>query len=304
MEKIFSRVHYRRNFIALVLVVVAALLLIRFFVLPRQSSTGGDIIPWWTIAASFIESLSVTLLVTLLVAGFIFWATPPELLRFGLRVVGPKDINQMLRASVQSTKSWQFKGACGRYTRAVTLPSLVAAAERDRKARKVSLCLLDPSKDDVCLGYAELRNSLSGRGRKTWTAQQVQEEVIATIVSALQCGESALFDVDIYLVDQYSSFRMDITDDFALITKEDPRDAALRSDAGTDFYNSYKDEYRHVTKQARHLPRLSIQRIGEKVQHATVKQIVNDFGLLSDDKYLQLDESKIIEAINNPNNPY
>jgi hypothetical protein len=127
MDAIFSKPHYRRTFFVVVGLMLALALVIRFFVLPyfapAQSLQGSALL------SALLDNLAVSLFLTVFLGGFVFWLTPAIVKRSAIEVIEPKQINPLLKSAVGATRSWIYKGACGRYTRATTIPKLADAAE-------------------------------------------------------------------------------------------------------------------------------------------------------------------------------
>jgi hypothetical protein len=127
MDAIFSKPHYRRTFFVVVGLMLALALVIRFFVLPyfapAQSLQGSALL------SALLDNLAVSLFLTVFLGGFVFWLTPAIVKRSAIEVIEPKQINPLLKSAVGATRAWIYKGACGRYTRATTIPKLADAAE-------------------------------------------------------------------------------------------------------------------------------------------------------------------------------
>ena len=122
MNEILSKQHYRRTFFGIVALVLLLALVIRFFVLPyfapAQSLTSAALL------GSILDNLVVSLFLAVFLGGFVFWLTPSIVKRSEIEVVAPKQINPLLKSATSATRSWVYKGACGRYTRATTIPKL------------------------------------------------------------------------------------------------------------------------------------------------------------------------------------
>jgi hypothetical protein len=118
MDEILSKQHYRRTFFGVVTLVLALALIVRFFVIPWidpvQKLTGAALL------GSLLDNLVVSLLLAVFVGAFVFWLTPSIVKRSAIEVIAPKQINFLLKSATSATRSWTYKGACGRYTRATT----------------------------------------------------------------------------------------------------------------------------------------------------------------------------------------
>ena len=135
MDEILSKEHYRRAFYLVVLLLLALALVIRFLVLPVYEPTLK--VSETAIAASLLDNLVVSVLVTVAVGSFVFWLRPEIVKKSAIDVVEPKQINRLLKSAAEASNIWIYKGTCGRYTRATTLPKF-----SKRLARPVSAVIL------------------------------------------------------------------------------------------------------------------------------------------------------------------
>jgi len=253
MDEIFSKPHYRRTFFGIVALVLMLALVTRFFVLPyfvpAQALTLAALI------GSLLDNLVISLFLAVLLGGFIFWITPKIVKRSAMEVLAPKQINPLLKGAATATRAWIYKGACGRYTRATTIPKLAEAARTEGIGRDITVCLLNPKNEALCAAYATYRRSLkSASSGVAWNRQAVQEEILATAVTALRFQFSEpLLRIRVFFTDHFSAFRLDISDQYVIVTKEDKEASALRADAGTYFYDSYKDDVRLTERQSKEM---------------------------------------------------
>jgi hypothetical protein len=304
MEEILSKKHYRRSFYIIFALSIIVLALIRIKVLPSiDESISKDIVDF---LSATIETLIVSFFITVSLGTFIFWLTPEIVKKSEIEVIDPKEINPLLKKAITDTKTWIVKGACGRFTRAATIPNLAEAAKHEGIGRDIRICLLDPNNEEVCEEYANYRRSLkSAEPNNPWTKYRVQHEVIATVLSALQYQyKEPLLTITVHLSNSFSAFRLDISDHYAIVTKEDKEASGLRADSGTYFYNSYKDDIRLTERQSREIIHKKPLNISDKTDPDNLKEIIKDTKIVSDQIIENLDMSKILEYINNPKEPY
>ena len=304
MDEIFSKQHYRRTFFGVVALVLALALVIRFFVLPyfspTQALTGAALL------GSLLDSLVVSLLLAVAVGGFVFWLTPAIVKRSAIEVIAPKQINPLLKTAATATRSWVYKGACGRYTRATTLPKLAEAARTEGIGRDITICILNPKNDALCAAYATYRRSLkSGNSGKPWSRQVVQEEILATAVTALRFQFSEpLLRIRVFFVDHFSAFRLDIADQYVVVTKEDKEASALRADAGTYFYDSYKDDVRLTERQSKEMTCCGTLQFADLLDEAKLREALKCADIFDEAKLIDLNMAGLLAAVNTPSDPY
>lgn len=304
MNEILAKQHYRRSFFGIVALVLILALVTRFFVLPyfapTQTLTGAALL------GSLLDNLVVSLFLAVFLGAFVFWLTPNIVKRSAIEVIAPKQINPLLKVATAATRTWVYKGACGRYTRATTMPKLAETARTEGIGRDITVCLLNPKNDSLCAEYATYRRSLKSRDSGTpWTQQVVQEEIVATAITALKYQFSEpLLQIRIFFVDHFSAFRLDISDHFVVITKEDKEASALRADVGTYFYDSYKDDVRLTERQSREMTCCGRLVFDGPVDESKLREAIRCAAIIDETKLLELDLTRLLAAINAPSDPY
>jgi hypothetical protein len=256
MDAILSNQRYRAIFLSSSCVFLIALFLVRYKVLPSFNARLPH--SFTEISAALVEGLITTSIVTIMVAAFIFFATPAVMRVARIEAVEPQAIGALLReASVKSVR-WTLKGGMGRYTRAETLAMLVRVARQSGVRRKIRLILIDPDDERACTGYAIYRNGLFSASKKEpLTAASVRDQILATILATAKVGVSeSMIDVELVLLPIWSVMRIDLSDQYVLITSEDGREPGLRADNGTPFYNTYAKDLDLIARQGRSLPQL------------------------------------------------
>ncbi|WP_180089187.1 MULTISPECIES: hypothetical protein [unclassified Acinetobacter] len=303
MDNILQKGHYRKTFYILIGVILLFSIIVRLFVIPYLA---GSSVSWSTFFTSFFDNFIVTLIITVFIGSFIFWLTPKNAFRAKMEVIEAKEINPTLKSVLASTKCWIYKGTCGRYTRATTIPKLAEAARNSSFGRDITICLLNPSNEKLCNEYAIYRKSLkSANALNPWTKKTVQEEIIATVVVVLKYTYlQPLLRINVYFVDHFSAFRLDISDSYVIVTKEDKEASALKADAGTYFYDSYKDDVRLTERQSKSLGHFPDLVFNENVDESKLRETLShtgffDFSMLSPESI-----QSILLKINDPKDPY
>ena len=152
MDEIFSKQHYRRTFFGIVALLLLLALVTRFFVIPYFEPT--QVLTSSALLGSLLDNFVVSLFLAVFLGGFVFWLTPAIVKRSAIEVIAPRQINPLLKSAASATRNWVYKGACGRYTRATTLPKLAEAARIEGIGRDITICILNPKNDDLCAAYA------------------------------------------------------------------------------------------------------------------------------------------------------
>jgi len=183
---------------------------------------------------------------------------------------------------------------------------LASAAKHEGLGRDIRITILNPNNDLLCKEYATYRRSLkSAKNGHLWTEIKVKEEVIATIVSALRFRhEEPLLRIELYLIDHFSAFRFDISDQYVIVTKEDKEASGLRADSGTYFYDSYKDDVRLSERQSINVNYQGEVPLGSKLTDDKLRTLILEASLIDEAQLSLLDLSAIRESINSPEDPY
>lgn len=304
MENILEKKHYRSIFFLVIGLVLTLAIVIRFLVLPQFDPSLSSNSPKFF--AILLDGFVVSLIVTVIIGSFVFWLTPEIFKKSVMEVISPKDINPLLKKASTDTKSWIYKGACGRYTRATTLPTLAKAARNEGIGRDIRITVLNPQNSKLCEEYATYRRSLkSSNSGSEWTAEKVKEEVIATVILALKFKhEEPLLRIEIFLIDHFSAFRLDISDHYVVVTKEDKEASGLKADEGTYFYDSYKDDVRLSERQSINFRYTGLIPTLDEADEERIKRVILDAELLKENEVNSLNLTNILNSIKSPQDPY
>ena len=235
-----------------------------------------------------------------------FWVTPEIVKKSVMDVIDPKEIGPLLKKATSDSRSWIYKGACGRYTRATTLPTMAKSARQEGIGRDIRITLLDPSNDLLCEEYATYRRSLkSAKNGSRWTKSKVKEEVIATVISALRYKhEEPLLRIEIHLINHFSAFRFDISDQYVIVTKEDSEAAGLKADKSTYFYDSYVDDSRLSERQSKVVSYTKKIPLDGDLTSGNIKGLIVGIGFITESDLQDLDMERVVQNINSPEDPY
>jgi hypothetical protein len=238
----------RRNFVWGVLLTLVFILLMRFFAIPAIWQHCGETLTsepqWATILGKVLDSLFASLSVTLCVAAYLnYFELPKEEKAYDL--VEPFRIKEYFERARNEATNWSFCGGAGRYTRSNTLPDLSRLSRQYNRTTYLSLSFIDPRDEALCERYANFRKSLrSADGHKdAWTKRYVQTETLASIVFAgIVRSTNNLMKIEVGFRKNFSVIRYDISDDLAIITKEDAREPAIVAAKGTYMYRTFKED--------------------------------------------------------------
>lgn len=194
-----------------------------------------------------------TIFSTILIASLAFWLTPRVVHNSQVDIIQPKDIGRMLKQARETDEYW-FLGSTARFTRSTTIPELATNARKSNFSKRIKIQILNPDNVETLASYVEYKNRVRRGKKDPWTINRARKELLATILAAYTWrAEEPLLEFEIGLKDSVSFFRIDLSKQLAVITKEDPEEPALKFDNDTFFYNSYLEELRFSLRQSKKL---------------------------------------------------
>jgi hypothetical protein len=254
MDNILMRPGTGKQFLVITGLLLTVVVLLRFLLVPRFDPSLWVHAPRFF--AAILDEAFSALFVTVVLGLFVFWLTPKTMRTANVEEVTPHDIRPLLQRVALGSSRWWFRGGIGRYTRATTLPLMAQGARAGNMRREVGIQILDPTNQVVCQEYARYRDGVNSAAHEAeqWTMRRVQRELYVTILAAYKMkAQEPMLSIQVVLSNWYSSFRLDVSDDCVVVTKEDPRAPAMRSDQGSYLYNAYLDDIRLTESQGKRL---------------------------------------------------
>ncbi|WP_141715730.1 hypothetical protein [Burkholderia ubonensis] len=302
LDEILDKGRPRSYFLCGVLVILFGLFAIRFWMIPA-----GDVTLKLTglkFLAQFTEDLSAGLIVSVAIAFFMWWIAPPKTENPGISLIPAEDLKKVFSGALKKSSRWMFSGGCGRYFRTAVLDAMVGRTRADSFAVKVEAVILNPENHKLCEHHAKFRAATRrGQSEGGWTAAKVKQELLATLIIAKKKKyENQLIDLDIYVSDYFSGFRVDIAQDCAIETREDSTAPALKCDGGLYYYKALENEF-HLTKAQGRLISGGEAECGAANDEPSIRAALNAMGLGGISVDAQ-DIAAISGLIKDPKNPY
>jgi hypothetical protein len=168
-------------------------------------------------------------------------------------------ITARLIRNATRTRSYTFIGNTASFVSTVILPTLVDSARSSGQARKITLFLLDPTRQEAVLGYANYKDGARRAHSKVadqslgrWVSPGItkgvesEEVVIAKVLAAIYYAAYAALpagmEVTVYLRASFTPFRADISDSEAVLTQESASESAVAFSSSGHFYSWYEKE--------------------------------------------------------------
>lgn len=155
----------------------------------------------------------------------------------------PQDIGTTLQDIATTATTYKIFVRTGRHFRAEILPILVKQARLHRRPTQIDVILLDLGDTDVCRQYTNYRRA-SSFDKHLWDVFYVKKEILATILLPINASHDNpdLLNINLFLSKRLSTFRIEGSSDQILITREDPKDTALR------YFRTHRNFSAYVTE--------------------------------------------------------
>lgn len=305
MNEILRKKHTRNVFYTSMVLLILFAIVLRYRVLPYYyPDTASDFGGFY---AFFLNGIVTSLLVTIIIGSFMYWIQPKAMSNAKIEIEDQNALKEMFEAAFSSSEIWYYKGGCGRYFRTTTLPELASSAREKSQSREILVVILDPMNNDLCEKHAIYRSGMASQQieKDKWNLSKVRAELFATIISTVVTqAQEPLLRLSISLCPHYSSFRIDLSDSYAVITKEDRNAPAIICHRGTYFYKSYKDEVILSLNQSNMLGKIKEAKFKlTEIQAENVKDVLTELGLEHPCLDVQM-LSRIAKICREKDNPY
>jgi hypothetical protein len=254
-----------------------------------------------TFGTSIIDNLAAGLIVAAVTSLLLWFISPKAQVEEDVASLASWNIHEVLHAPLTDTKNYWFRGRSGRFMRSTVMPALFEAGRRESQLRQFFMLLPDPAETSTLAAYAHYRNSLASETR-VWDVSKIQVEIIATILAAAYYSNSShFFSTKVYLKSDFALFRLDMSDNQLVMTREDPKWPAIICSGRSKFYASYHEEFRNEAENAKELD-VSKAQVPADPDRADINQLVAALGIplsLSD-----ADSDAVIDAMKRPKLPY
>lgn len=236
-------------FFTVIICLLIILLMARFFIVPLLNLTANSIT--LSITNSIVDNLFASLITTVVVGWFVFWITPQENRKKIELIESTQLIERKFKIARESTDYWNFNGGTGRYTRTITIPKLTKIASTNKSVINISMILMNPNNRKLCKIYANYKNSLEVNDNKKWTTELVRCQIFASILMAFSCDNAFNFlELRVFVKDNFSLLRMDISQNYIIITKEDPTLPVLLFEKEFYLFSPYREDFNQTIKQS------------------------------------------------------
>lgn len=243
---------------------------------------------------SVLENLIAGALAALILAlsyrSIIRWIDP------GDRVVeiSSTQITDRLLKNARKTRQYLFIGNTATFVTSAVLPVLIDTARTTSQARAVTLFLIDPVDQPTVLSYNSYSDGLGHLSSKvadatlaiwllpsTTPKRHEPAEVVGKVLASIYLAAYAVvthgLTGSVYLRRTFTPFRLDLSDQEAVLTQESPSEAAVAFSSRGHFYGWYQKESEALRAQCVHIDLTSMRdRLRNVIAHpASPKQDIH-----------------------------
>lgn len=192
----------------------------------------------------------------------------PEEVRFpSVMTIYGDDIRYHLLKNIESTTYYAFQGRTGRWTRSIAIPKLAEEASHRGTSTKVELYLPDPEEETFIAEYAEYRNTIDKAADGKWSPDGAQNEILATVATAyFYRSKNALLDIEVIVSPGYPGFRINLTSEECILTREKPGQPALLMDKRSAAYGAMVENIKNARRIGRSVKLAEAHSVGKAVE--------------------------------------
>lgn len=152
-------------------------------------------------------------------------------------VTRPQDIRERMVAMPKGVRHYMFWGRSGSYFRAYPLLVLDTEAREDKRNIAVDVLLPDPDDERLVKSYRDILKSL---GEDKGDNPLLPNVLATCIACAIMASNNKHLTIKVHLSRFLPAFRVDLSDNGAILTQDDKKKSALYFDYGSEFYDMFR----------------------------------------------------------------
>lgn len=154
-----------------------------------------------------------------------------------VNVTRPQDISERMIAMPKDVRHYMFWGRSGSFFRAYPLLQLDRQARENKRNIVVDVLLPDPDDERLVRSYREILKALGEEPG----ANPLLPNVLATCMAcAIVSSNNKHLDIKVHLSRFLPAFRVDLSDNGAILTQDDKKRSALYFGYGSEFYDMFR----------------------------------------------------------------
>lgn len=202
----------------------------------------------------------------------------------GLRevtVTRPRDIRERMQALPVGTRYYAFWGRSGSYFRSEPLLTLDDHARKQKLITDIDVVLPDPMDPRLIKSYREILNSLG----EAPAGNPLLANVLATSMAcAIISANNKYIRIRVFYSKFLPAFRVDMSENGAILTQDDPGKSALFFEGGSEFHEMLRTTVRNEMAVSTEVKWDESLFEGLQLEEKSCdKQTLNAFGIAVDD---------------------
>lgn len=190
------------------------------------------------ITTSFLIEVATGSLIILGFYFLYFHLIGPNTAAHEVNVTRPNDIKKQMEALPLGVSKYMFWGRSGGYFRAEPLLKLDEQARKNKHRIKVEVLLPDPGEARLVESYRGILKSLD----EDIGENPLLQNVLATSMAcAILESNNMYLEINIHLSRFLPAFRVDLSDNGAILTQDDPNKSALYFKFGSEFFEMFRN---------------------------------------------------------------
>ncbi|WP_037435777.1 hypothetical protein [Sinorhizobium fredii] len=154
-----------------------------------------------------------------------------------VNVTRPQDIGERMRALPQDVRHYMFWGRSGSFFRAYPLLELDRQARENKRNIAVDVLLPDPDDGRLIKSYRDIMKSLGEDPGEN----PLLPNVLATCMTcAILASNNKHLEINVHLSQFLPAFRVDLSDNGAILTQDDKKKSALYFEYGSEFWDMFR----------------------------------------------------------------
>jgi len=163
-------------------------------------------------------------------------------------VTRPKDIAERVQSLPIGARHYTFWGRAGSYFRARPLIELDEQSRKDKLTTDIEVVLPDPADLRLTASYQEILASL---GENSLGNPLLANVLATSIACAIIDANNKYIRIRLFYSKFLPAFRVDISENGAILTQDDPAKSALFFESNSEFYEMFRTTVRNEMNVSR-----------------------------------------------------
>lgn len=154
-----------------------------------------------------------------------------------VNVTRPQDIGERMRALPLDVRHYMFWGRSGSFFRSYPLLELDKQARENKRSIIVDVLLPDPDDGRLIKSYSDIMKAL---GEEPGDNPLLLHVLATCMACAIVSSNNKHLEVRVHLSRFLPAFRVDLSDNGAILTQDDKKKSALYFEYGSEFYDMFR----------------------------------------------------------------